>query len=193
MNLIKSGYIYISFLTAFFILMQSCSSFQKRTYENSYQRVLKQYTEQQEQKDALFLLNAYDAELTLYRAAQIASEQAYANNVVKFAEKAINDHENIMEEIEDVAKDMKVKLHKEPSPRYDAHLTLLGTTETNRFDQQYLGFTTEVHQDILPKYKDAAVYADYDDIRTLAARFIKTLRNNRDRIYELRDHVTMMQ
>ena len=193
MNLSKYRYIFTLFIIFGLLVLSNCSGFQKRTFENSYQRILKQYTDQQNQQDALFLLNAYDAELTLFRASQIAFEQAYANNIVNYAEKTLNDHEKIMEEIQDVSKDMKVKLHKEPSPRYDAHLTLLETTETNRFDQQYLDFIKEVYQDILPKYKDAAVYADYDDIRTLAARFIKTLRNNRESIYELQDHVSMSE
>jgi len=154
----------------------------KMTYQKSYDKIMEKPDNQQ---DALFLLNAYNAAITLQELATIAPQQAYNNNLVQFTKNNYEMHEKIVDQLEDVADDMDVKLPEQPSPLYQSHLTILRNTDQEDFDDEFVDFISQVYENVYKDYKNAAVNANNEEVRVLAARFVSFQRENKNEINSL--------
>lgn len=170
----------ISVASIFIFLISACSS--NLTYQKSYDRILDR-TDNQE--DAIFLLNAYNAAITLQELAEIAPQQAYYNNLVQFTRNNQDMHEKIADKIDDVADDMDVKLPNEPSPLYQSHLTILRNSKKENFDQEFVDFVSRLYENVYEEYKNAAVNAEHEDVRVFAAKYVSFQRENRNQINNL--------
>ncbi len=123
--------------------------------------------------------------LILQELSSIAPQQAYNNNLVQFTQKNYEMHEKIVDQLEDVADDINIKLPDQPSPMYQSHLTILRSTEQENFDDDFIDFVSRVYENVYRDYKDAAVNADNDEVRVLAARFISFQRESLNQINNL--------
>lgn len=94
-------------------------------------------------------------------------------------------HEKIVDQLEDVADDINIKLPEQPSPMYQSHLTILRSTEQENFDDEFIDFVSRVDENVYRDYKDAAVNADNEEVRVLAARFISFQRESLNQINNL--------
>ncbi len=123
--------------------------------------------------------------LILQELSSIAPQQAYNNNLVQFTQKNYEMHEKIVDQLEDVADDINIKLPEQPSPMYQSHLTILRSTEQENFDDEFIDFVSRVDENVYRDYKDAAVNADNEEVRVLAARFISFQRESLNQINNL--------
>lgn len=170
----------ISLASIIIFLISACSS--SLTYQKSYDRILER---SENQEDAIFLLNAYNAAITLQELAEIAPQQAYYNNLVQFTRNNQEMHEKIAEKLDDVADDMDVKLPSEPSPMYQSHLTILRNSQQREFDQKFVDFVSQLYENVYEDYKNAAVNAENEDVRVMAAKYVSFQRENLNQINNL--------
>lgn len=152
------------------------------SYQKSYDRILERA---ENQEDAIFLLNAYNAAITLQKLAEIAPQQAYYNNLVQFTRNNQDMHEKIVDRLEDAADDLDVKLPNEPSPLYQSHLTIMRNTQQENFDQEFVDFVSSLYETVYEDYKSAAVNANTEDVRVLAATYVSFQRDNLNQINNL--------
>ena len=123
--------------------------------------------------------------LILQELSSIAPQQAYNNNLVQFTQKNYEMHEKIVDQLEDVADDINIKLPEQPSPMYQSHLTILRSTEQENFDDDFIDFVSRVDENVYRDYKGAAVNVDTEEVRVLAARFISFQRESLNQINNL--------
>lgn len=167
-------------------LMLACASGNsKLTYTEALQRNEKKIASEELKKDAIFLVNAKSHSLLVEQLSILAQEKGYASAIQAFATKLVADHQQLNEELNELAASQKIALPKEMSDVHKQLLEEVATAPREEFDRKFINTTERIYEDLIAMYKNVATSAFNDEVRAFAARKLSVLRTNQQRADEL--------
>ena len=112
-------------------------------------------------QDKMFLRKAAEGGIAKVKLGQLAAQKASSDDVKAFAQKMVDDHTKLNEEIAQLADSMGVMLPKSMNKEDQAEYDKLNALSGNDFDLEYLSFMVKDHHKDLHEFRiEAASHAD---------------------------------
>ena len=112
-------------------------------------------------QDKMFLRKAAEGGIAEVKLGQLAAQKASSDDVKAFAQKMVDDHTRLNEEIAQIADSMGVMLPKSMNKEDQAEYDKLNALSGNDFDLEYLSFMVKDHHKDLHEFRiEAASHAD---------------------------------
>jgi putative membrane protein len=112
-------------------------------------------------QDKMFLRKAAEGGIAEVKLGQLAAQKASSDDVKAFAQKMVDDHTKLNDEMAQVADSMGVMLPKSMNKEDQAEYDKLNTLSGNDFDLEYLSFMVKDHHKDLHEFRiEAASHAD---------------------------------
>jgi putative membrane protein len=112
-------------------------------------------------QDKMFLRKAAEGGIAEVKLGQLAAQKASSDDVKAFAQKMVDDHTRLNEEIAQIADSMGVMLPKSINKEDQAEYDKLNALSGNDFDLEYLSFMVKDHHKDLHEFRiEAASHAD---------------------------------
>jgi putative membrane protein len=169
-------------LTAVFLI--SCS--QTLTYQEAVSKNERKITDVAKLQDARFLVDAKSFNILEMKLAEAAITSGYASTVVDLARKHLDDHKDMQEDLNTLARKEKIVL---PTLMNDKHqMYMLDVTQSSRedFDTKYIEALQRINEENKEQYMRMATDAKDADIRAFAARKLDMLRDHTTRMEEVK-------
>ncbi|MBT1703392.1 DUF4142 domain-containing protein [Chryseosolibacter indicus] len=167
-----------NYLCALLILTLAMSCSQNLSYQQALNKNKKQFDDPKALADAQFLVDAKSFNLFESRLSEKAVQSGYSAAVVNMAKKSVEDHKELGEELNKLARKKKIKL---PSEMSDSHVKSLGqltATDREDFDKNYVRMLEQVNEENTYQFENMATAASDADIRAFSARKLGTLRTH---------------
>ena len=168
------------------VFMTSCGS--SLTYDEAIQEY-EGYESAEAKEDARYLANAKSYSILLKKLGELGTERAYAVVVQDYARKIVQDHTNLNEQLNELAKKEDIKLPSKMSEQHQQLFQTLQNTSRQDFDKAFFRQIERAYEDSIQLYKDIATDASDDEIRSFAASKLRVLRDNENRADEMEDEV----
>ena len=127
-------------------------------------------------KDKKFMTNAAEAGHTEVEASKIALEKSSNPAVKQFAQKMIDEHTAVGEELKQLASSKNVSLPEEPSMAQRAKIAVLEKLKGNTFDQRYASMIgVSAHEDAVKLFQKASSSAQDAEVKSFAAKTLPGL------------------
>ncbi|MET3431061.1 putative membrane protein [Herbaspirillum seropedicae] len=127
-------------------------------------------------KDKKFMTNAAEAGHTEVEASKIALEKSSNPAVKQFAQKMIDEHTTVGEELKQLASSKNVSLPEEPSMAQRAKIAVLEKLKGNTFDQRYASMIgVSAHEDAVKLFQKASSSAQDAEVKSFAAKTLPGL------------------
>lgn len=137
--------------------------------------------------DESFLNNASQAGHYEIQGSELALRKSNSEAVKAFAQRMIDDHGKVAQELAELARSKGVEVPNEPSLMQKGKLKVLEMRDDG-FDQAYAeGIGVEAHQDAVKLFEEAAQDAEDADIQAFASRTVAALREHLSMAEQLRD------
>lgn len=116
--------------------------------------------------------------------AKLASEKATNSEVKSFAQKLVDEHEQVASELESIASQKNVKLDKDND--HDRTYKRLSKKSGNDFDQEFVEHMIDEHEKDIKMFEKAASDAKDPDVRAFASKTVDHLREHLQMAQNLR-------
>lgn len=166
----------------FFILMIAVSCSQELSYTEALEKNRERFDDPQMVEDARFLVDAKSANMLEIRLTQMAADSGYASAVVDLARQNLNDHQELSEDLEDLARKKRVKLPTMMSNEHQSLVHKVASSDREDFDENFMDALQKVNKSLYEDFMDKATEANDADIRAFAARKLDVVRAHSDRI-----------
>ncbi|WP_288407848.1 DUF4142 domain-containing protein [uncultured Herbaspirillum sp.] len=138
-------------------------------------------------KDKSFMTNAAEAGYTEIEASKAALERSSNPAVKDFAQKMIDQHTTVNEELKQLASSKEVSLPTEPSVAQRAKLAILDKLEGNTFDKRYASMIgVSAHEDAVKLFQKSSQQAQDADVKSFAAKTLPGLQRHLEMGRELK-------
>lgn len=179
----------MKYLIIILTILFSCSSSKNLSYDEAIDRNNDEIASQEQQQDAIFLVDAKSNSIFLEQVAQLAVEKGYANVISKYANEIALDHAQLNQQIQQIAEGNKVALPVTMSRTNQQKLDRLQNATQRDFDRIFLQTAERSYEDNIQMFKTVATSAYNDDIRAFAAKKLSMLRKNEERADELEEEI----
>lgn len=160
------------------ICSMACSS--TLTYDQAIRENQETFDGSDKQSDAQFLVEAKSFSILEEQVARLAVERGYAAAVQQYAKKIVEDHDEMNEEIDDLAGRNDIKVPVQMSVGHNQKYEELKVTTRAEFDKAFAKVIEDVYESHINLFKVYATTAKDDDIRAFAAKNLGLLRNNEE-------------
>lgn len=174
-----------------FLLLAAACSPKNLSYSEALDRNAKKLENQQLRDDAKFLVDAQNYNLTLKQLAEQADRKGYARVVTDYAQMMKNGHEDLTEELEDVAKEFKISLPAYPNDNMREEINDLLTEAPEQYDATFLRTVEALHENAIRQFEGAALTANQPEVREFADKFVKMLNEHERKADELEDRLLL--
>ncbi len=126
--------------------------------------------------DVKSMKQAAESGLAEVQGSQLAVDKASSEQVKAFAQKMIDDHTKVNDELKQLAAKKGVELPTEPSSAHKARLKMLSGAEGAEFDRQYAeNLGVKAHEDSLKLFQDAAKASQDAEVKAFFASHVPAL------------------
>ena len=135
-----------------------------------------------------FVTKAADSGKAELELAQLAAQQASNAEVKAYAQKLIEDHGKVNQELTSLAGQKNVKLDDDEDGK-DRHYRRLSKKTGTEFDQEFVEHMIEMHEDDVKRFEKASTDAKDQDLKSFAAKHIEHLRGHLQEAQSLRSTI----
>ena len=129
--------------------------------------------------DKSFLTNAAEAGNAEVKASQLALQKSGDPDIKTFAQKMIDDHTKVGDDLKKLAASKSVTVPDDPSVAQKAKILVLSKLDGHTFDKQYAGMIgVSAHKDTVALFKKNAANAKDADIKQFAATNLPGLQHH---------------
>lgn len=130
-------------------------------------------------KDKSFMTKAAEAGHAEIAASKVALEKSSNPAVKDFAQKMIDQHTTVNDELKQLASSKDVTLPTEPSMAQRAKITVLEKLKGNTFDKRYASMIgVSAHEDAVKLFQKSSSSADDADVKSFAAKTLPGLKEH---------------
>ncbi len=131
--------------------------------------------------DKAFLEQAAEDGLTEIEGSRLALNKVTDPSVKRFAQRLVDEHTRMADDLRTLARQKGVKLPQRPSLLQRGKLKLLSTADGDNFTHRYLEhFGVDAHEDTLERFEKAADSAKDPEVKAFAAHALPALRQHLD-------------
>jgi len=135
-----------------------------------------------------FVNKAADHGKTELALAELATQQASNAEVKSFAQKLIEDHKMVNDELTSLAGQKNVKLDDD-DPQEDRHYKRLAKKSGMEFDQEFVEMMVDMHEDDVKMFEKASTDAKDSALKSFAAKHVDHLRQHLQQAQSLRSTI----
>ena len=128
--------------------------------------------------DAKFLVDAASYNLLATRLAEAAINSGYSASIVALAKENLELHEDMGQELKNLARKEKMVLPAEMNDSHQALLTELTSSDRREFDRNYVRILRSVSEEDSQKFSQMATEAKSEEIRAFAARKLDVFKSH---------------
>lgn len=177
--------LYLPFL-CICLLVASCTP-TNLSYTEAAERNNKKLENEEQRKDAAFMVEAADYNLLLQDLSQQALEKGYSRMLTDFAKQNLSDHETMGERLRSLAREKKFALPAQVSDRQANIVQDFKQAERRNVDRSYVNTIDTLYQRLIRLYEDTALNAHDADIRSYAAAQLDILRSHNRKARDMRE------
>lgn len=131
--------------------------------------------------DKAFLEQAAEDGLTEIEGSRLALNKVTDPSVKRFAQRLVDEHTRMADDLRALARQKGVKLPQRPSLLQRGKLKLLSTADGDHFTHRYLEHIgVDAHEDTLERFEKAADSAKDPEVKAFAAHALPALRQHLD-------------
>ena len=146
------------------------------SYEEAFTKNENQFDDRAKLEDAKFLVDVNSRNLLVIQLLTSASDSGYSSVVVNFAKENLAAHQQLDEEIGDLAKKKDISLADELSPEHQLMLNQLSAARRQDFDNVFSRIISRINEENNSLFTTKATQASDADVRAFAARKLDLLR-----------------
>ena len=135
------------------------------------------------------VMNAARDNLAEVQLGKLAAERAASDEVKKFAERMVTDHEKAYDELKQIADSKGLKVPTEPDSRTKKEYDRLAKTSGADFDRAYMDLMVREHDRDVKAFQRAAQNEKDPQIKDWAAKTLPTLQEHQKLAKETDSHV----
>jgi putative membrane protein len=169
-----------SFVLACLLFLVSCS--RTLTYPDALHANQKNFSTAKQQADAAFLVEAQSFNLLETRLAELAIQNGYSADLVKFARARSKDAKSLSATLRGLSKSEKVALPASMKSEHQGLVSQLENEERAEFDTKFVELMKEIIEENTALYERQATDANDGDIRAYAARKLGMYRSNSEEL-----------
>jgi putative membrane protein len=141
-------------------------------------------------KDKSFMIDAAEAGNAEIAASKIALEKSSDPAVKDFAQKMIDQHTQVGDELKQLASSKDVSVPAEPSLAQRAKIAVLEKLSGHTFDKRYASMIgVSAHKDTIKLFQKASTSAQDPDVKNFAAKTLPGLKEHLQMATELKSKV----
>jgi putative membrane protein len=127
-------------------------------------------------QDAQFLVEAKSFNILEKSMSELAAEKGYSAELVKYAKRTLENHEDMEKQLNKLARKEKVILPAEMKAEHAQKLDDLKSSNRADFDTKFVEILEEINEDNTFLYEEKASAAHDADVRAFAARKLDVFR-----------------
>lgn len=141
-------------------------------------------------KDKSFMVKAAEAGNTEVAASKIALEKSSNPDVKDFAQKMIDQHTQVADQLKQLASSKDLSLPAEPSVAQRTKIAVLEKLKGTTFDKRYASMIgVSAHKDAVKLFQKASTSAQDPDVKNFAAKTLPSLQEHLQMGTELKSKV----
>lgn len=143
-------------------------------------------------RDMEFVVKAASGGLFEVQAAQLALTKGTSQTVKDFAQKMMNDHGPVNDELKTLAQSKNITIPAAPGEDHQEKLDKLNKLTGAEFDKEYMDMMVKDHKHDIDMFEDAAEDGKDADIKAFAAKHLPTLKTHLQHAEGGEDHTDHM-
>jgi putative membrane protein len=128
--------------------------------------------------DLPFMQEAASANLMEIQLGQLAQAKASNAAVKQFAQRMVNDHRALEQQVTSTASQNKIALNATINAQHQAQVSRLQSLSGSQFDQSYMSLMIQDHQTDVTKFQQESSSANSAQVRDLAAKSLPVLQQH---------------
>lgn len=140
-------------------------------------------------EDQEFLVNAASGGLMEVQVGQLAAQNASDPAVKDFAQRMVNDHRQVNEELKALAAQKNITIPSTPGEDHQKHINDLTEKKGRDFDKEYMDLMVDDHKEDVNKFEKAAEDCKDPDIKAFAAKHAPHLKQHLETAQTVRDKI----
>jgi len=136
-----------------------------------------------------FVMNAARDNLAEVQLGKLAAERAASDEVKKFAERMVTDHQKAYDELKQIADSKGLKVPTEPDSRTKKEYDRLAKTSGADFDRAYMDLMVREHDRDVKAFQRAAKNEKDPQVKDWAAKTLPTLHEHQKLAKDTDSHV----
>lgn len=136
-------------------------------------------------EDRLFLMHAVPAGIAEVEISRIAAEKAQNQQVKQFAQRMVDDHTRVNDQLMQLAQQKGLQPPNQPGAAHQAEMEHLQQLSGEQFDQQYMGGQIIAHDMAIHMYERETRQGQDQEIKDLASQTLPTLQEHHDLALEI--------
>jgi putative membrane protein len=139
--------------------------------------------------DQEFVVKAASGGLMEVQLGQTAAQKANDPAVKEFAQRMVNDHGQVNNELKALAAQKNITIPATPGEDHQEDINKLGDKTGREFDRDYMKLMVEDHKDDVDKFEKAAKDCKDPDIKAFAAKHVAHLKGHLEQAQQIRDKI----
>jgi len=127
--------------------------------------------------DKDFLKESAEASLSAIKSGQLAQQKATDPNVKRFAQQQVQTHQNIYNQLNQIARQHNVTLPSQMASRDQRDYDKLADKSGNEFDREYTQWSADHSQKAVQEFQKEAEHGQNPDLKNLASSYLPTMQN----------------
>ncbi|MGE5567508.1 MAG: DUF4142 domain-containing protein [Rhodospirillales bacterium] len=127
--------------------------------------------------DKDFLKESAEASLSAIKSGQLAQQKATDPNVKRFAQQQVQTHQNIYNQLNQIARQHNMTLPSQVSSRDQKDYDKLAGKSGNEFDREYAQWSADHSQKAVQEFQKEAEHGQNPDLKNLASSYLPTMQN----------------
>lgn len=128
--------------------------------------------------DSSFLKEAAEGGMNEVKLGEIAKEKATNQRVKKFAQRMVDDHSKVNDEVRTLAAEKGVTLPSDIGLTHKASNKVLSVKTGDSFDKAYMADMVKDHKDDIAAFEKQAASGGDPDVKSFASKSLPTLREH---------------
>jgi putative membrane protein len=141
------------------------------------------------EEDQEFVVKAVSAGLMEVELAQKAEQKATNPAVKEFAQRMVNDHGQVNNELKALAAQKNITIPSVPGEDHQEDINKLNEKTGREYDRDYIKMMVDDHKDAVDKFEKAATDCKDPDIKAFAAKHLEHLKAHLESAKSIRDNL----
>ena len=139
--------------------------------------------------DQEFVVKAASGGLMEVQLGQTAAQKANDPAVKEFAQRMVNDHGQVNNELKALAAQKNITIPATPGEDHQEDINKLADKTGREFDRDYMKLMVEDHKDDVDKFEKAAKDCKDPDIKAFAAKHVTHLKGHLEQAQQIQDKI----
>lgn len=162
---------------------------QKDSKKTAIKENEKKFETNKMEKDAEFVVKAYDASWFQVMAGELAKTKATSQQVKDLADQVVTDHTMVTSELKSLAMENNMTVPEKISDKLQKKYDDLNEEKAEDFDKDYLKDVVREHKDEIDLFEKQAEKGEMESIKSWAAEKIPTLQNHLEKAEMVLDNI----